>query len=226
MASFLDQDIKFLPGVGPKRAELLAKELNLKTFGDLIYYFPYKYIDRTKFYKISEIHARMPYIQIKGKIRSLEMAGSGNKKRLAARFYDDTGSIELVWFKNINWQIENLKQNTEYILFGKPSEFNGRINVVHPEMETVDENQLKPAGLFQGYYITTEKMKNKYLNSKALNKLQLTLIKLAKGKIKETLPSAIIRKLKLTTLEEALTNIHKPDNTISLKKATFRLKFE
>jgi len=226
MASFLDQDIKFLPGVGPKRAVLLAKELNIKTFGDLIYYFPYKYIDRTKFYKISEIHARMPYIQIKGRIKSLETTGTGNKKRLTAQFYDETGSIELVWFRSIRWQIENIRQDREYIIFGKPSEFNGRKNIVHPDMETEDEKQLKPAGLFQGYYVTTENMKNKFLNSKALNKLQLTLIQLAKGRINETLPSKIVKKLKLAPLEVALTNIHKPENTIELKNATFRLKFE
>src|SRR6056297_43149 len=113
MPGFIDQKIKFLPGVGPKRAELLKKELNIKTFGDLLYYFPYKYIDRTKFYRISEINAQMPYIQVKGKIRSMETVGSGNKQRLTARFYDETGSIELVWFRSIKWQKENLKLNKE-----------------------------------------------------------------------------------------------------------------
>ena len=218
MPGFLDQEIQFLPGVGPKRAELLTKELNIKTFGDLLYYFPYKYIDRTKFYRISEIHAQMPYIQVKGKIRSMETAGLGNKQRLTARFYDDTGSIELVWFRSIKWQQENLKLNKEYIVFGKPSEFNGRINVVHPEMETEEEKQLKPTGLFQGYYITTEKMKNKYLNTKTIH--------LAKGKIEESLPEYIVKRLKLISLEEALTAIHKPENTTELKNARFRLKFE
>lgn len=226
MPGFLDQEIKFLPGVGPKRAELLTKELKIKTFGDLIYYFPYKYIDRTKFYRISEIHAQMPYIQVKGKIRTMETVGSGNKQRLSARFYDETGSIELVWFRAIKWQKENLKLNHEYIVFGKPSEFNGRINLVHPEMETEEEKELKPSGLFQGYYITTEKMKNKYLNSKAINKFQLTLIHLAKGKIEETLPKYIVESLKLMSLEKALITIHKPENTVDLKNARFRLKFE
>jgi ATP-dependent DNA helicase RecG len=226
MPGFLDQEIKFLPGVGPKRAELLTKELNIKTFGDLLYYFPYKYIDRTKFYRISEIHAQMPYIQVKGKIRSMETVGTGNKQRLTARFYDETGSIELVWFRSVKWQQENLQLNKEYIVFGKPSEFNGRINVVHPEMENEEEKQLKPSGLFQGYYITTEKMKNKYLNSRAINKLQLTLIHLAKGKIEETLPKYIVERLKLMSLEKALITIHKPENTVDLKNARFRLKFE
>ena len=226
MIGFLDQDIKFLPGVGPKRAELLAKELKIKTFGDLVYYFPYKYIDRTKFYKISEIHAQMPFIQIRGKIRSMDTVGTGHKQRLTARFYDDSGSIELVWFQSVKWQLEHLELNKEYIVFGKPSEFNGRINVVHPEMETEEEKQLKPAGLFQAHYVTSESMKKKYLLSKTINKFQLTLISLAKGKIKETLPGYITRKLKLISLEEALTTIHKPENTIDLKNARFRLKFE
>lgn len=226
MTGFLDQDIKFLPGVGPKRAELLAKELKIKTFGDLVYYFPYKYIDRTKFYKISEVHAQMPYIQIKGKIRSMDTVGTGHKQRLTARFYDDTGSIELVWFQSVKWQLEHLELNKEYIVFGKPSEFNGRINVVHPEMETEEEKQLKPAGLFQAHYVTTENMKKKYLLSKTINKFQLTLISLAKGKIKETLPGYITRRLKLVSLEEALSIIHKPENTTDLKNARFRLKFE
>ncbi len=226
MTGFLDQDIKFLPGVGPKRAELLAKELKIKTFGDLVYYFPYKYIDRTKFYRISEVHAQMPYIQIKGKIRSMDTVGTGHKQRLTARFYDDSGSIELVWFQSVKWQLEHLELNKEYIVFGKPSEFNGRINVVHPEMETEEEKQLKPAGLFQAHYVTTENMKKKYLISKTINKFQLTLISLAKGKIKETLPENIIRRLKLVSLEEAFTIIHKPENTTDLKNARFRLKFE
>ncbi len=226
MPQFLDQEIQFLPGVGPKRAELLKKELNITTFRDLIYYFPFKYIDRTKFYRISEIHAQMPYIQVKGKIRSLDIVGAGNKQRLSARFYDDSGSIELVWFRGIKWQKEQLKMEKEYIVFGKPSEFNGQLNVAHPEMETAEENQLKPAGLFQGYYITSENMKKTYVNSKTINKLQLTLAKLAVGKIPETLPEKIIKRLKLVSLENALITIHKPDNTISLKNATFRLKFE
>lgn len=226
MTDFLEQEIKFLPGVGPKRAELLNKELKIKTFRDLIYYFPFKYIDRTKFYKIAEIHSQMPHIQIKGKIRSIETVGAGNKQRLTAQFFDESGSIELVWFSAIKWQKENLKINVEYTVFGKPSEFGGRINVVHPDMETEEENQLKPSGLFQGYYITSESMKRTFINSKTINKLQLTLGGLAKGKIPETLPRYLIERLKLISLEEALITIHKPENTRDLKNATFRLKFE
>lgn len=226
MPDFLDQEIKFLPGVGPKRAEVLQKELNIKTFNDLIYYYPYKYIDRTKFYKISEIHTQMPFVQVKGVIKSIETIGVGPKQRLSAKFYDATGSIELVWFRAIKWQIKNLKKFKTYTVFGKPSLFGGKISVVHPEIELEEEKQLKPSGLFQGYYITSENMKKKYLNSKTLNKFQLTLISLAKGKIKETIPVSLLSKLKLMSLEKALFSIHKPENTLDLKNATFRLKFE
>ncbi len=226
MSEFLDQEIKFLPGVGPKRAEILFKELKIKTFGDLIYYYPYKYIDRTKYYKISEIHTQMPFIQVKGVIKSIETIGAGAKKRLTARFYDDTGSIELVWFRAIKWQLENLKKFKTYTVFGKPAQFGGKISVVHPDLETEEEKQLKPSGLFQGYYNTSENMKKKFLNSKVINKIQLTLSNQAKGKIKETLPAYLVSKLKLMSLENALTNIHRPQNTIDLKNATFRLKFE
>ena len=226
MAEFLDQELKYLPGVGPKRAELFYRELKLKSFGDLIYYFPYKYIDRTKFYSISEIHAQMPYIQVKGKIRSIETVGSARKERLTAKLYDETGSIELVWFRAVKWQKENLKLNNTYIVFGKPAQFGGKLNVVHPDIETEEEEEFKPSGLFQGYYNTSENMKKQFLNSKAINKLQLALIHLAKGKIRETLPDKLISKLKLTSLEKSLITIHKPENTIYLKNARFRLKFE
>lgn len=226
MPEFVDKDITFLPGVGTKKAELLNSELKIKTFGDLLFYFPYKYIDRTKFYKVSEINAQMSYIQMKGVIRSFETIGKGGKERLTACFYDDSGSIELVWFHSIKWQKENLKLNKEYIVFGKPGEFNGRVSIVHPEMETEEENKIKPAGLFQGYYITTEKMKSRFLNSKAIHKLQLTLINIAKGNIKETLPEPLIKRLKLVSLENALFSMHRPDNTNDIKNASFRLKFE
>ncbi len=226
MPDFLDQEIKFLPGVGPQRAEILKKELKITTFRDLIYYYPYKYIDRTRFYKISEIHSQMPYIQAKGVIRAMETVGTGNKQRLNARLYDETGSIELTWFRAIKWQKENLKLNKEYIVFGKPTEFGGKISVVHPELETEEEKLLQPSGLFQGYYNTTENMKKKYLTSKTIHKMQLTLLNVVKGKIPETLPKELVVRLKLMSLEEALANIHKPETTVELKKATFRLKFE
>ena len=226
MYTILDQEIKFLPGVGPKRAEVLEKELGIKTYHDLIYYYPYKYIDRTKYHKISEINPQMPYIQAKGKIISVETVGTGNKQRLIALFKDETGVMELLWFKGVKYQKETLRPDVSYIVFGKPSEFNGKINVVHPDMELEDGQQLKPSGLFQGYYITTEEMKKRFITSKAINKLQLVLLEKVQGKITETLPEYLIQKLKLSSLDNALTNIHKPKNTLELRKARFRLKFE
>jgi len=226
MSRFLDQEIQFLPGVGPKRAETLNKELKIFTFRDLLYYYPYKYIDRTKFYRISEIHSQMPYIQVKGVIRSMETIGVGAKQRLSAQLYDASGSMELIWFRGIKWQIKNLKLNTEYIVFGKPADFGGRISVVHPELEIEAEKTLLPSGIFQGYYNTSESMKKNYLNSKAIHKMVLTLLNLVKGKVAETLPDYLVAEKKLMSLEEALFNIHKPENTQELRKATFRLKFE
>ncbi len=226
MQDILGQDIKFLPGVGPKRAEILQKELGIKTFYDLIYYYPYKYIDRTKFYKIKDIHAQMPYIQVKGKIISIETVGAANKERLVALFQDETGTMELLWFKGVKYQKEALKTNVTYTIFGKPAEFNGKMNVVHPEMEQEGTQTLKPSGLFQGYYITTEEMKKKFVNSKVVNKLALALVEKVRGKIKESIPAYLVEKMKLITLEEALVNIHKPEDTLTLRKARFRLKFE
>ncbi len=226
MTDFLDQDIKFLAGVGPARAELLKKELNIETFRDLIYYFPYKYIDRTKFYKISEINSQMPHIQVKGKITSMEMVGKGNKQRLTALFRDETGSMELIWFQGGKWQKEYLKLNTTYIVFGKPSEFNGRLNVVHPEMESEGDATLQPGGIFQAHYITSENLKKRFITSKIIHKLMLNLLGKIQDKIPETLPSPLLGKLKLMSLEQSLFTIHKPDNTHDLRNARFRLKFE
>lgn len=226
MSKFLEQDIKFLPGVGPKRAELFNKELEIYTFGDLIRYYPYKYIDRTKFYQVREINSSMPYVQLKGEILTPELIGSGNKQRLSALFRDPTGILELVWFQGVKWQKENLKLNTPCVVFGKPTEFSGRLNIVHPEIELLEDHLTKPSGLFQGYYITTENMKNKFLNSKAIHKLQLGLAELLKNRIEESLPDSVIRRLRLMSLEEALVAIHNPENTNQLKRAQYRLKFE
>ena len=138
MNNLLTEDIKFLAGVGPKKAELLNKELNIYTFEDLAFYFPYKYLDRSKFYKIEEINGDLPYIQLIGKITDVEIVGERNKKRLVAYFSDQTGSIELVWFKGIKWVAESIKPNVEYVVFGKPSEFNKKLNIAHPELELLE----------------------------------------------------------------------------------------
>jgi ATP-dependent DNA helicase RecG len=225
MSEILDQDIKFLPGVGPQRAELLKKELKIFTFNDLLYYFPYKYIDRTKFYRISEITADMAYIQLKGQIVRFETNGEGARQRLIAHFRDESGVMELLWFQGIKWVKENYKPNVEYVLFGKPSVFNGKVNMVHPELEPAISKQVT-TGVFQAFYNTTEKMKQKFLTSKTLNKFQYSLLSAIEGRINETLPLPLIHKLKLMPLPQALRQVHFPENPNLLKNARFRLKFE
>ena len=225
MSAFLDQDIKFLSGVGPQRADLLQKELNIKTFRDLLYYFPYKYIDRTKFYPIREINANQAYIQIKGKIERFVLQGEGRKKRLTADFRDSTGRIELVWFSGINYIRENLKTGIEYVAFGKPSVFSGQLNMVHPELETTSSEPIF-TGVLQAFYTTTELLKKRFLNTKAINKLQFNLRKATEGRIYESLPRYLIESMKLMPLKQALIQIHFPENTPFLQQATFRLKFE
>ncbi|TDN99864.1 ATP-dependent DNA helicase RecG [Sunxiuqinia elliptica] len=225
MPEYLDQDIKFLAGVGPKRAELLKKELGIRTFRDLLYYFPYKYIDRTKFHAIAEVRSNQTYIQAKGKIRAFEVVGERQKQRLTAVFYDETGSMDLVWFQGIKYIRENLVPGKTYVVFGKPSVFNGRVNIIHPEVEDKASEQFK-TGVLQAFYNTTEKLKKRFLNTRAINKIQYNLAQQLQGKIYETLPSKIKEPLKLISLKDALRQIHFPESTHYLQKATFRLKFE
>lgn len=225
-ADILDRDIKFLAGVGPKRAELLNKELNIYTFRDLIYYFPYKHIDRTKFYKISQISGDLPYIQLEGKIDRVETAGSGRSRRLTAIISDGTGSLELVWFKGLRWINELVKPGKKFIVFGKPTTFNNRVNLVHPEMEDPDKDEKIINSALQASYITSEKLKNSFITSRVINKLQNRLLNLLYGKIQETLPEPFVKRLGLLSLNEALLNIHFPENPDKLRKAETRLKFE
>jgi len=223
----LSTEITYLPGVGPKRAELLRKELNIATLNDLLYTFPYKYIDRSKFYKVSEINEDLPYIQIVGQITRFQEAGGPRAKRLSAVFTDGTGSIELVWFKGLKWILKGLKPNVNYLLFGKPTLFNGKWNIVHPEIEEVTQQHMqKGVAALQPAYSTTEKLKNSFITSKIILKLQLQLDEIAKNQIDETLPAYLMDKLKLMTLPEALKQIHFPESAPLLKKAQLRLKFE
>ncbi len=226
MGVSLITDIMYLPGVGPKKAELLKKELDISTFGDLLYTFPYKYVDRSKFYKISEIDGDLPYIQIIGKIVRFQEAGMGRKKRLTATFTDGTGTLELVWFKGLRWISKSLKPNVNYVIFGKPSKFSGRYNIAHPEVEEYNPEQKNLNAKLQAVYSTTEKLKNSYVTSRTILKLQQALAGMLDGKINETLPPYLIERLKLTTLPEALRNIHFPESATLLQKAQMRLKFE
>lgn len=218
-------NIKYLPGVGPKRAELLNKELEIFTYLDLLHYYPYKYIDRSKTYKISEIDGSMPYIQLRGRIVSYNTLGEGARRRLTALFTDGTGVIELVWFKGIRYIVDRYKPGTEYTLFGKPTLFNGKFNIAHPELDPIDDRIDNTTGL-QGYYTTTEKMKNAFLNSKALQKMVYTLLAGIQGPLPETLPAPVISHLQLMGLTDALRNIHFPVSVNHLRRAELRLKFE
>ncbi len=226
MAELLQTDIKIFSGVGPKRAELLGQELNIHTFGDLLYHFPYRYLDRSRFYKISEINSRLPYIQIRGKISSVELTGAKYKKRLVAGFEDDTGRIELIWFRGISWIRETIKRDREYVAFGKPVLHGRQINLVHPELEESEKFDKQLSAGLQAMYSTTEKLKKNYLTSRTLHKLSTTLYQSHKPTIPETLPDNLIRKLNLPSLEKALYTVHFPSNVKDLEKARTRLKFE
>ncbi len=226
MSELATQNITYLPGVGPKKAELLKQELKVISYEDLLFYFPYKYVDRSKFYQIREVKATQAYIQVRGKFTSLSTVGSGRNSRLTATFTDGTGVLELVWFKGHKYIKEGLDANAEYIVFGKPSSFGGKINIVHPEMEKFNEADNKIKSPLQAFYNTTEKMKKGFLNSKAIQKLQQNIFASFAGKIPETLPAKIIQHYKFMHLHEALQVIHFPNNTETLEKARFRLKFE
>ncbi|AHF12973.1 ATP-dependent DNA helicase RecG [Barnesiella viscericola DSM 18177] len=225
MIDLASLNIKYLPGVGPKRAELLNKELEIFTYLDLLHYYPYKYIDRSKTYKISEIDGAMPYIQLRGRIVSYNTHGEGARRRLTALFSDGTGVIELVWFKGIRYITDRYKPGTEYTLFGRPTLFNGKFNIAHPELDPIDDRIDNTTGL-QGYYTTTEKMKNAFLNSKALQKMIYTLLAGIQEPLPETLPAPVIAHRQLMGLTDALRNIHFPVSINHLRRAELRLKFE
>jgi len=225
MLDLRTRDIKYLQGVGPQRAAMLNKELNIYSLHDLLYNFPYKYVDRSRLYYVHEINGNMPYIQLKGQILSFETIGEGRQRRLIAHFSDGTGVVDLVWFQGIKYLMGKYKAHEEYIIFGKPTVFNGRINIAHPDVDSSKELVLSSMGL-QPYYGTTEKMKRSSLNSHALEKLMKNAFLLLKETLPETLPPDLVQKHHLMSLDEALRNIHFPKNPESLRQAQYRLKFE
>ncbi|HHJ09981.1 MAG TPA: ATP-dependent DNA helicase RecG [Bacteroidetes bacterium] len=226
MEKILQSDIKYLQGVGPGRADLLKKELGITTFFDLLYYFPYKYIDRTRFYRISEISGDLPYIQLRGRIEGYQIIGTPRKKRLIARFSDDTGTIELVWFRGLSWVTSSYPPGKEYIVFGKPTRFGSSINLVHPEVEEAAKTEKQINVAMQAHYSTTEKLKNQFLTSRVIHKLQATLLKQTAGKLEEILPLPLLKEKGLISREDALLNIHYPKDAVMLEKARLRMKFE
>jgi ATP-dependent DNA helicase RecG len=226
MENFLDTDITYLKGVGPKRAELLKKEAGIFTFRDLLYYFPFKYIDKSQFHKISEVNTTNAYIQLRGKITSFRSDGAKYKKRLTAKFTDGSGEIELVWFQGINWVTKSYNVGAEYVVFGKPVIYSRQLSIAHPEIEPVGRYTEGAKSAFVPQYNTSEKMKAGYLNSKAIQTITQTIFSQTQAKIEETLPSFLIEKLKLLPLDKALKTIHYPNNSNELKLAEYRIKFE
>lgn len=226
MYDFLQQDIKFLPGVGPRRKEILSKELGINSFGDLLEYYPYKYVDRTHVYTIRELTPDMAFVQVVGEVLSFDETMIGpRKKRLVARFSDGTAVCELVWFNSTKYVRDNLHPHTRYVVFGKPGLFNGRIQFSHPEMDEADKIELNDMGM-QPYYITTEKMKKAGLTSRAVERMTKTLIAKMTVSLEETLPQFITGRLHLISRDEALRKIHYPKTSDDVSKAKMRLKFE
>lgn len=227
MTSILSQDIKYLTGVGPKRKEILEKELQISTWGDLLEYYPYKYVDRSRIYRIGELRGDLPFVQLKGKILSFEEFAMGaHRKRVVAHFSDGTGVVDLVWFRGAQYVYKTYKVNEEYIVFGRPSIYGGRYQFAHPDIDKVTDVQLSEMGM-QPYYMTTERMKKMGLTSRSLEKLTKTLVeKLSEQTISETLPPYIIGPLHLISRTEALHKIHYPKSLEDVQRAQVRLKFE
>ena len=222
----LDQDIMFLTGVGPKKKEILSKELGIQSYRDLLEYYPYKYVDRTKLYLISELVQDMPFVQIKGHILSFEEYDMGKrKKRVVAHFADGHGVCDLVWFNGIQYVYKNYLIGKEYIVFGKPTFYGGRFQFTHPDIDDANDLQLNDMGM-QPFYSTTEKMKKVGLTSRAMERLTKTLVAKISSPLKETLPDFITQRLHLVSRDEAMRKIHYPKSVDDTKRAQLRLKFE
>ena len=225
MLDITTRDIKFLPGVGEQRATLLNRELGIRSLYDLLYYFPYKYIDRSRVFKVGELGGQLQHVQLLGEIRSFEEMGEGASRRLVGHFTDGTAFVDLVWFRGIKFVKNRLKLNTRYVVFGKPSMFNGRVNIAHPDVDDASLLKLDTMGL-QPYYNTTEKMKRSGLNSTAMLKLVQNLFALLSAPLPETLSADIVQKNGLMSLDDALRIVHFPRNPKELQLAQYRLKFE
>jgi len=224
---FWDTPIEYCKGVGPSRSELLKKELNIFTVGDLLLLYPFRYVDKTVFHKIIDVSDNLPYVQIKGRVRKVTVAGTGRSARLVAQFADETGEIELVWFNGVRWMTDKVYPGLDLTVFGKATNFNGKLNITHPEIEPLTkEGRNEDKRRFYPVYSSTEKLKSKGLDSKGISKIVFKALEDGKEKIPENLSSEILQKLKLIPREDAICNIHFPQDQFILKRATARLKFE
>lgn len=229
MSELAKADIKFMKGVGPKKADVLKSELKVETLEDMLYVFPFRYVDRSKFYKISEVDSSSAYVQIKGTIKSFRFVGEGKGARLSALFSDGEQQVELVWFKSAKFMADKLQTGAEYVLFGKPNFFNGTMNFVHPELETMNSAEAKrQLGGLQGVYNTTEKMKNNFLTTKGVQTIIFNIIQnnLSKYQLPETLPAYLLHKLDLPVLDTCIRNLHFPTSKQVLERCQLRMKFE
>jgi ATP-dependent DNA helicase RecG len=226
-ANFLETPIEYLKGIGPQRAEVLKAELGFYTFRDLLTHYPFRYVDRTKTQSIKEVREELAYVQLRGVIESLSVVGEKRAQRLVAIFRDNTGTIELVWFQGHKWMADKLKTQTEYIVFGKPSRFGNRYNIAHPEIELANAENLAMKSAFQAVYSSTEKLKTKSLDSEGLRKLIKQLVtQMPADTIDESLSAEVLQDYKLISKNEAIKQIHFPENNAQLQKAQYRLKFE
>ncbi|WP_194973431.1 ATP-dependent DNA helicase RecG [Aquiflexum lacus] len=225
MSSFFDTKIEFLRGMGPQKAALLNKELNIFTYGELLQYYPFRYEDRTKFYKINELNEDLENVQVIAKIRKTETIGDDRRKRLVAYIYDETGEMELTWFKGIQWVVKKLLIGPAFVFYGKPNKYGRKFSIAHPEMEPLSQVQ-EEKSFFQPVYSTTEKLRSKYLDSKGISRILEGLVQVAYPQIQETLPLEIIQRFSLISKQVAMKQIHFPENPEILQKARFRLKFE
>lgn len=221
----LETPIDYLKGVGPTRADLLKKELHIFTYGDLLHHYPFRYIDKSIVYKIADLTADMPFIQLKGQIIKFEEKGQKNSKRLIAQFKDETGILELLWFKGTRWIKSGVKLHTDYIVFGRPTAYKGIFNIVHPELDLQEEEQQISSGL-QAVYHSTELLNAKGLSSRAIGKLTKALLPLLNNQLEETLSPHLISKLNLPTREQSFSDVHHPKDAKALVRAQKRLKFE
>ena len=227
MGYILDNDIQFLSGVGERRARLLRSELGIRTLGDLLYHFPFRYIDRSRIWRIGELRDdSLTYVQLQVRITGFRHVGAGAKKRFVATVADATGTAELVWFKGIGWIEKRLGQGREYIVFGRPAFFGGVLSLVHPEVESVLDQKNRFHSSVQGVYSTTEKLSNAQLGTKAIHSLMCNLWPQVDGRLRETLPDEVIREYGLVPLRDALYNIHFPTSQQALRDAELRLKFD
>jgi len=225
-SQILDMDITYLPGVGTQRAQLLKKELGIETLRDLLYHFPYKYIDRTRFYKISELDTEMPLVQIKGTITGYTSDGQGRSRRLSAEFSDGTGSIRLVWFKGGKWVPSSFPIGKEYVIFGKPSVFGGTLNIIHPEIESAEKLASRISSSIQSQYSLTEALRNNFISSRVIIKLVGSALGRLTSPLAETLPSWLVDKYNLMSYHDSIHKIHFPDSVKDSERARYRLKFE